>query len=115
MYRDLPENDADKAVYALQQFNEHIRTHFEQEELMLKKVVGLNEEIDELAAEIAAEHLELTKLFMELPEPKQLAEHLDYLANKLETHIRKEERQLFPMLQEHCNENLLQEIHQLLH
>ena len=40
---------------------------------------------------------------------------MNELAVKLEDHIRKEERVLFPLLQEQCNETVLAEIHELLH
>lgn len=114
-YRDMPDNAEDKAAYARQQFNEHIKKHFEQEETMLKKVKGINTEIEGLAAEIKKEHADLRALFESLANSHDLVDQMDKLANKLETHIRKEERILFPLLQQHCNKTQLQEIHILLH
>jgi hemerythrin-like domain-containing protein len=115
MYRDMPDNARDKAVYAQQQFEEHIKKHFQQEEAMLDKVKDCHEEIDMLAKEIRAEHKELTDLFQALQSSTDLVETMDTLANNLEQHIRKEERILFPLLQQHCSEETLQEIHELLH
>lgn len=115
VYRDMPDNAKDKAAYARQQFAEHIKKHFEQEETMLEKVKGINTEIDGVAAEIKKEHTDLRALFESLDNSHDLVDQLDKLANKLESHIRKEERILFPLLQQHCDETLLQKIHKLLH
>ena len=115
VYRDMPDNAKDKATYAQQQFAEHIKKHFEQEEDMLEKVKGINMQIDELAAEIKNEHSDLSALFASLGKHDDLSNTMDNLANTLEAHIRKEERVLFPLLQQYCSEELLQKIHELLH
>jgi iron-sulfur cluster repair protein YtfE (RIC family) len=39
---------------------------------------------------------------------------LDELGKALEKHVRKEERELFPMIEAKCNEQLLEKINQLL-
>lgn len=115
VYRDMPVNDKDKARYAQQQFEGHIKKHFEQEEAMLEMAKSAHAAINTLAAEIKREHRELTDLFHSLESATDLETAMDRLAIALETHIRKEERMLFPLLQQHCSEELLQEIHSLLH
>ena len=115
VYRDLPDNAKDKAKYARQQFEGHIKKHFEQEEKMLELVKGSHAEINTLAEAIKSEHRELTALFQSLDTATDLESSMDTLALALETHIRKEERALFPLLQQHCSEEQLQEIHILLH
>lgn len=115
VYRDMPDNEKDKARYAQQQFEGHIKKHFEQEEAIMKLVKGSHTEINTLASEIKREHRELTALFHSLESATDLETVMDTLAIALETHIRKEERILFPLLQQHCSEELLQEIHTLLH
>ncbi len=115
MYRDMPDTAKDKAMYAQQQFEEHIKKHFEHEETMLDKANTCHAVIDRLSAEIKTEHKELTALFKSLDTATDLENTMDILANKLEEHIRKEERVLFPLLQEHCSKELLEEIYQLLH
>ncbi|MFZ1785360.1 MAG: hemerythrin domain-containing protein [Ferruginibacter sp.] len=115
LYRDLPEYAKDKAAYAQQQFEAHIKKHFEQEEVMLEKVKGILPEIDELAIEIRNEHQVLRTLIRSLGDLPVTDEKLDDLGNKLEGHIRKEERVLFPLLQQYCTEEKLREIHRLLH
>jgi len=40
---------------------------------------------------------------------------MDELGTKLEAHIRKEERVLFPLLQQYCSRDVLEQIHTVLH
>jgi hemerythrin-like domain-containing protein len=115
VYRGMPDNAKDKAWYAQQQFEGQIKKHFEQEEAMLEMVKDVHPGINTRAAEIKAEHRELTALFYSLENATDLETAMDSLAIALETHIRKEERMLYPLLQQHCSEELLQEIHTLLH
>jgi iron-sulfur cluster repair protein YtfE (RIC family) len=115
VYRNMPENGKDKVKYAQDQFEAHIKKHFEQEETMLELAKCSHTEINTLAAEIKKEHLELTALFQLLDTTTDLESNMDALANALEAHIRKEERILFPLLQEHCSKQILQDIHNLFH
>jgi len=114
-YRDMPDNAKDKAKYARQQFKAHIKKHFEQEETMLELAKDSHAEINTLAGEIKAEHRELAALFESLDTTIDPESTMDTLAFALEIHIRKEERILFPLLQQHCSEELLQDINDLLH
>ncbi len=115
VYRDLPDNVKDKAKYAQQQFEAHIKKHFEKEETILELVTDCCAEINTLAVEIKTEHRELTALFQSLDNSTDLESTMDTLAVALETHIRKEERILFPLLQQHCTKVKLQQIYKLLH
>ena len=114
-YKGLPTNATDKAAYALQQFEELIKKHFRQEEAILEKAKGCHYDIKSLAVEIIQEHQQLTALFLSLNVASTPEDIMDRLANALENHIRKEERVLFPLLQQHCSEALLQQIHNDLH
>ena len=115
VYKGLPDKLHDKARYAMDQFETHIRKHFQLEEMMLEKVKDVNPSIKILAREIKAEHRELTDLFQSLTTANGPEMIMNELAVKLEAHIRKEERVLFPMLQEQCSETVLAEIYELLH
>lgn len=115
VYKGLPDKPHDKARYAMDQFEAHIRKHFQLEEMMLEKVKDVNPSIKILAREIKAEHRELTDLFHSLTTANDLEMIMNELAVKLEAHIRKEERVLFPMLQEQCSETVLAEIYELIH
>ena len=115
VYKGLPAKPHDKARYALEQFETHIRKHFQLEEMMLEKVKDVHPSIKILAEEIEAEHRELTALFQSLGTANDAEIIMNELAVKLEAHIRKEERVLFPMLQGQCSEAVLAEIYELLH
>lgn len=114
-YKGLPETIEGKAVYARQQFEKEIKDHFEKEELMLGIAKDCNEAFSRLAEEIKKEHKELTALFLSLDTKINQANRMEELGRKLEDHIRKEERVLFPLLQQHCSADLLQQIHAVLH
>jgi hemerythrin-like domain-containing protein len=114
-YPGLPDNAKDKALYAQQQFEEHIKKHFQLEEIILDKVKDIHPSIKNLTEEIKAEHNELRGLFQSLDTTDELENTMNILGKALENHIRKEERILFPLLQQHCSEVLLQDIYELLH
>ena len=115
LYKGLPENTKDKIEYAQQHFESHIKKHFLQEEMILDKLKGLHEHIDKLAEEIKQEHRQLADLFNTLHTATVPEDAMDLLGETLEDHIRKEERILFPLIQEHCNEEMLNGIYMLLH
>lgn len=115
VYRGLPQKPGDKARYAMEQFESHIRQHFLLEEAMLEKVKQVHPSISILAAEIITEHRELTALFQSMATAAEIATLMNNLAGKLQAHIRKEERVLFPLLQQHCSGAELAAIAELLH
>ncbi len=115
VYREMPDNAKDKVKYAQQQFERHIKKHFVQEETLLEFAKDSHTEINTLAAEIKTDHRELTALFQALETATDKESAMDTLGIALENHIRKEERTLFPLLQQHCSEEMLQKIHNLLH
>lgn len=115
LYKGLPDNTTDKVLYAQVQFETHIRKHFQLEEMMLEKVEDIDPEIKILAAAIKKEHNELTNLFQSLAVVNDPEDSMNQLSIKLEEHIRKEERILFPLLQKQCSEQVLAEIYELLH
>ncbi len=114
-YKGLPTTVTGKAKYAQEQFAAHIKKHFQQEETILNNVKDTDTEIGKLAEEIKNEHRQLTDLFILLDTATDLENTMNTLGTALEKHIRKEERILFPLLQLHCSEEQLQEIHNLLH
>ncbi len=115
LYKGLPVDIKEKAGYALQQFDTIIKKHFQHEEIILEKVKDCHPEIKSLADEIITEHQQLTGLFLSLNSLSDPENTMDKLALALENHIRKEERVLFPLLQQHCSAELLQEVYNVLH
>jgi iron-sulfur cluster repair protein YtfE (RIC family) len=114
VYKGLPTTIIDKAAYAIQFYKTELKKHFRKEELMLKKVRAINPEIAKLADEIVTEHKMLAGLFLSIEKTADQEAVLNELGNELDAHIRKEERLLFPLIQQHCSEELLQKLQPLL-
>jgi len=109
-YKGMPTLPAEKAAYALEAFNNTLQPHFKKEEMLMQKVMHLNERLDTLVAEILREHIELTEAFQHLNQSQNLERSLHLLGEKLSEHIRKEERVLFPLIEESCTTRLLNEL-----
>ncbi len=112
-YRDLPTDLEGKLKYAFDKYHNDIIEHFSEEEQVISKTNGASKELDQLNNEILADHIQLRRLFSSLNDNSTVDE-LDFLGRILEAHIRKEERQWFPMIQETCTDEMLKEIQQLL-
>lgn len=113
-YKGLPADTEGKANYAFKFYQENLIKHFEDEEKALKLVKGVNSVLDLLVEAIFSEHQELHLLFQSITNHADKAAHLDELGKKLETHVRKEERELFPLIQETCSDVLMTAIDQSL-
>ncbi|MES2330702.1 MAG: hemerythrin domain-containing protein [Bacteroidota bacterium] len=114
-YKLLPVDLKGKAAYATEKYHAELAGHFLAEEVsLLEQVRGISETMDILIGEIYAEHKELRSLFEMIPLSTHLEEDLNSLGHALEEHIRKEERTLFPLIQESCDEDLLNHIQKLL-
>ncbi len=109
-YKGLPQLPKDKAVYAINFYHSNLQKHFKQEEQMLHKVKQYDSKIEEIALEIKYEHEQLTQLFVSLDKTADLETTMDTLGKALEAHVRKEERILFPLIQQHCPEEILNSI-----
>lgn len=111
VYKGLPVALNGKAEYATGFYRDELIKHFnEEEQVVIKTIKGINADLDKLADEITAEHIELGALFTSINDTNDLAMHLDTLGCKLEQHIRKEERRFFPLIQELCSKELLSKI-----
>ena len=106
-YKGLPTALNEKTAYALQMFTATLQLHFTNEEEMLDKIRNVHIEIDKLSDEIFTEHQQLKKMFHSLDKTNNTIEELDTLGQALDGHIRKEERLLFPLIQQHCSESVL--------
>ena len=113
-YKGLPTELVPKAEYALNLYQKKLEKHFIQEEEMIPIVVGISPELDALLEDMVQEHIVLRKLFGQLPAETNLLIPLDHLGKTLEHHIRKEERQIFPLIQECCSGEILDKIEILL-
>ena len=106
-YKGLPTALNEKTAYALQMFTATLQLHFTNEEEMLDKIRNVHIEIDKLSDEIFTEHQQLKKMFLSLDKTNNTSEEMDTLGRALDDHIRKEERLLFPLIQQHCSEERL--------
>ena len=106
-YKHLPTQLNEKAGYAVNFYSNHLQQHFLQEETMLQQVKMYNKEIEKLTEEVINEHHYLTTIFLSLDKTDNLSVTLDVLGTALENHIRKEERILFPLIQQYCPEEIL--------
>jgi hemerythrin-like domain-containing protein len=102
-YKGMPSTPSEKAAYALSCFEEGIRDHFQTEEKILDYLSHYTE-LKPLAAEILAEHEDLTSQFQLLNAPEVSVETLNTLGHALYNHIRKEDRVLFPLIESLCTE-----------
>lgn len=113
-YIGLPHEPVGKAKYALKFYREELKKHFAEEEKILPVIRGVNSELDKLMQDMVTEHRELDQLFNSINEQDDLALHLDKLGRAMEVHIRKEERQIFPLIQDSCSDEILRTIAETL-
>lgn len=106
-YKSLPTDTFGKAEYALAFYEKELVKHFEEEEKALALVIGNNEPLDVMVQTILNEHQSLHAQFESIRNNTNLQVHLDALGNALEIHIRKEERELFPLIEETSSEAVL--------
>ncbi len=110
VYNGLPTGTAEKISYAINLFHDSLEEHFRKEEILLDIVQHCHDDIRIIGKEIITEHALLTKCFLALEKSDNPIESMNILGVTLEMHIRKEERVLFPLIQLHCSEEVLQKI-----
>ena len=99
-YKNLPSTTEGKKDYAVQFYNTELVRHFEVEEKVLYPLVNdRDKEIDSLFKEIIAEHQQIKKFITKLESNNDVEDTMDQLGYLLESHIRKEERELFQIIQ----------------
>ncbi len=113
-YVTLPTDTEGKAQYAFKFYEDELIKHFDDEEKALKLVNGINGALDALVQTISREHQELHELFKSINNQSNLPAYLDELGKALEIHIRKEERELFPLVEASCSEKLMKAINKSL-
>ena len=113
-YKGMPTDLAGKVLYATQFYNTHLIAHFAAEEKVFEKLKGISSLLDDGIKEIIEEHILLRKLFTEIDVQEDLVSYLDVLGHSLDKHIRKEERELFPLIEKEADETMLSSILPLL-
>lgn len=114
-YKGMPNDTEGKITYASQFYETELLPHFAAEEKVFDTIKGISPELDNAIIEIEEEHALLRKLFGEINEPQaEATQYMDVVGNTLDQHIRKEERQLFPLIESTAGEDKMQEILKLL-
>jgi iron-sulfur cluster repair protein YtfE (RIC family) len=111
LYKNLPNSLEGKIEYTKRFFNEELIRHFkEEEEILFKISEGKDEEADKLIKEIVEEHEKIKSFIVLLDKAEEKINLLDDIGNLLAEHIRKEERKLFPRLEEILSMDELEKI-----
>ncbi|CAL1517347.1 hemerythrin domain-containing protein [Chitinophaga sp. MM2321] len=99
-YEGFPLETQARFEYIVKVFQELMVPHIRKEEYLFEKCIGKNATIDALVAELQSEHRSISRMYSGLVDSVQLDDDMDQLAISLEAHIRKEERELFELLQQ---------------
>ena len=102
-YKGLPSSPEDKRTYALDIYYKEIKNHFLKEEKVFD-LISHHEELFRALSELKEEHKIISDYFENLPLDDSLPEKLNELGIALDNHIRKEERIVFPLIQQVCSE-----------
>jgi iron-sulfur cluster repair protein YtfE (RIC family) len=103
-YKGMPVTITDKLQYVHMHFVSEMLLHFEKEETILFPfILGRVKEIDEMVEELKNEHIEIQHQVNALP----FVAEMDKAGRLIERHIRKEERELFEMIQKEFSEEEL--------
>jgi hemerythrin-like domain-containing protein len=107
-YKGLPVTITDKLQYVHMHFVSEMLPHFEKEEITLFPLIsGRVKEIDEMVEELKNEHIEIQHQVNALPFVADPEMAMDKAGRLIERHIRKEERELFEMIQKEFSEEEL--------
>jgi len=108
-YKNLPDTLDGKVEYTINFYNIELVKHFRQEEeILFPAAKGKDKRIDSLIDEIISEHRKIESLVESLKTKNNYKEILNELGNLLESHIRKEERNLFPEIEKILTEEELE-------
>ncbi|MEO8149519.1 MAG: hemerythrin domain-containing protein [Bacteroidia bacterium] len=106
-YPGYPKDIHGKTALLAGEFEFHIKEHFrKEEEILFKSVRNKSPELRKLTNELVLEHHKITQLIQQAL-LKSAAELLHEIGEMLQQHIRKEERQLFELIQQTLSENEL--------
>lgn len=110
-YKGLPRDILGKAIYALGFFQDKLLPHFQAEEHCIAAVVmGKDPQLDRKLTEMIQEHRQLSDLFRSIPGSNSQDTLLHDTGKLLEKHIRTEERELFPLIEQLFTDEFLVQI-----
>jgi hemerythrin-like domain-containing protein len=118
MMAGWPSNPSRQAAYIRTFFAEHLVRHFSDEEqtlfpIVVKHIPSASAQVNELLQD----HRTMEKFAREFenPDAKQIVAQIREFGSLLERHIRKEERELFPLFESQAPLAVLQQVGHLLH
>lgn len=107
----MPDTFEGKAKYVIRYFEQELENHFYIEEHVLQPVInGIHPEIDEIFDELLNEHNNIREIISEIKKGKNIEENLDRFGRSLEEHVKNEERNFFPKIQEILSEEELKRL-----
>ena len=113
-YKGMPTDTEGKMLYATEFYHSDLVPHFADEEKVFEKLNNISPLLDTAIKEIVEEHVLLHQLFKGIPGQTDAATYMDVLGHTLEKHIRKEDRELFPMIEQLVDEATMVSINDLL-
>lgn len=110
-YKGMPVKLADKIVFLSAYYELELKDHFNKEETILfPAITNQNKKIDDIVDDLIKEHLEISHGINNLSSTENLEVKVNDIGISLEKHIRKEERELFQLVQEHFDKEFLIEL-----
>jgi len=114
-YKNLPKTIKGKKSYTLRFYEEKLIPHFKkEEEILFPLSKGKTSAVDKLVDELVDQHNSIASLIKRIKASDSPGNELNELGSILEMHIRKEERELFPKVQEVLSEHKLKELESVL-
>lgn len=110
-YRTLPNLPDQKAKYTIDFFYSDLIKHFRiEEDILYPFIKGLDRTLDEMFIEIISEHKKIEEYINKLKNNGEIVDIMDTLGKLLESHIRKEEKIVFPKIELVLGEEKLRQL-----
>ena len=110
-FKGLPNTIAGKVQHTIKFFEENLIPHFNKEEdILFPFMKNKNAAIDQLISELILQHKTINSLVDKLKKSTEPEIELNELGVLLDSHIRKEERELFQGIQNVLTENEMEKL-----
>jgi len=110
-YEGMPSTVQEKVQHLQSFYQDELSVHFSiEEDILFPAVQDLNDDIGQLVNELISEHQQIKGAIASVFRQEASEDTLHDLGMLLKNHIRKEERHLFPQIQEAASDDLLAEL-----
>lgn len=103
-YEGFPLESEAKLDYIVKVFKEVMVPHMQKEDYLFEACLGKDAEIDKAIRELQEDHRQISTIYGGLLESQDLVGDMDTIARRLEEHIRREEREVYELIQERLPE-----------